>query len=86
MFHSMTADPNDPRDALLNEIAAFLRDSPRPIAETTFGRFSVNDGKFVARLRERKNITLDRMARCRQFMAEQRARWAGGDDRGRRAA
>ncbi|MEK9722108.1 MAG: hypothetical protein VW405_01315 [Rhodospirillaceae bacterium] len=35
----------------------------RRIAESTFGRLSVNDGKLVARLRAGKSITLDTLRR-----------------------
>jgi hypothetical protein len=57
--------------ALLDEIDAFLAD--RGMAETTFGRRSVNDGKFVARLRSGGNITFATAARVRDFIRDQRA-------------
>lgn len=52
---------------LLSEIETFLRG--RKMAETTFGRLAVNDGKFVARLRAGANMTLATIAKARQFMA-----------------
>jgi hypothetical protein len=55
--------------ALLDEIEAFTKD--RNMAETTFGRLAVNDGKFVARLRERGNITFATAAKVRAFIAGQ---------------
>ena len=54
--------------ALLNEIEAFLRG--RLVAETTFGRLAVNDGKFVPRLRAGANMTLATIERVRRFMRE----------------
>lgn len=60
----------DEREVLLDEIEAYLALMPRPIAETTFGFRAVNDGKFVSRLRKKQNVTLDRIEKCRRFMAE----------------
>lgn len=56
----------DPRAALLTEIDVFL--SARPMAETTFGRLAVNDGKFVSRLRKGGNITFATADRVRGFI------------------
>lgn len=70
----MHTEPLDDRAALLGEIETYLASLDRPIAETTFGRLAVNDGKFVSRLRARKNVTVDRIERCRAFI---RARQAG---------
>jgi pyruvate kinase len=52
---------------LLGEIAAYI--AARGMAETTFGRLAVNDGKFVARLRER-SITLATAERVRRYLKE----------------
>jgi len=41
--------------SLLDSISAFCR--VNGIAESTFGRRAVNDGKFVARLRDGARIT-----------------------------
>jgi hypothetical protein len=57
------------QEEFLAEIEAFL--AVRAIAETTFGRRAVNDGKFVARIRAGKGITLATMERVRRFMRDQ---------------
>jgi hypothetical protein len=54
---------------LLAEIDAFL--AARGMAETTFGRRAVNDGKFVLRMRAGKGITLATVERVREFIAAQ---------------
>lgn len=56
----------DIKAALLTEIEDFLRH--RDMAESTFGRLAVNDGKFVPRLRARANVTVDTVDRVRDFM------------------
>jgi hypothetical protein len=53
---------------LLAEIEAFLRQ--RPMAESTFGRLAVNDGKFMGRLRAGDNMTLATIARVRRYIAK----------------
>lgn len=53
-------------DSLLGEIEAFCRQSG--MAESTFGRQAVNDGKLCARLRDGKNVTLDTAERIRSFI------------------
>ena len=58
----------DVRDDLVDEIEAYCRDAG--IAETTFGRIVVNDGKFVGRLREGKGVTTATVDRVRRFLAE----------------
>lgn len=52
--------------ALLSEIEAFLRINP--MAETTFGRLAVNDGKFMGRLRANANMTLATLQKVRAFI------------------
>jgi hypothetical protein len=59
----------DHRTALLSEIDAFI--ATRRMAETTFGRLAVNDGKFVARLRDQGNITFSTAERVRAFIEAQ---------------
>jgi len=55
------------RDApLLESIADFCRRSG--IAESTFGRRAVNDGKFVSRLRDGARITPETLARVNDFL------------------
>ncbi len=56
-------------DSLLAEIEAFCRRSG--IAESTFGRQAVNDGKLCVRLRNGKDVTLDTAAKIRGFIASQ---------------
>lgn len=51
---------------LLSEIEAFI--VRRDIAETTFGRFAVNDGKFVARLRSGGNLTVATIDKVREYI------------------
>ncbi|WP_043284434.1 hypothetical protein [Reyranella massiliensis] len=55
---------------LLSEIDAFLGDTG--VAETTFGRRAVNDGKFVKRLREGAGITVATVDRVQAYIVEQR--------------
>ena len=63
------------RDApLLISIAEFCRRNG--IAESTFGRRAVNDGKFVARLRDGARITPETLARVSEFLV--RALGPGG--------
>src|SRR5436190_11623299 len=57
-------------DAILQEIADFCRQTG--LAESTFGRRAVNDGKLTARLRNGGRITTDTLDRIRAFMAETR--------------
>ncbi len=53
-------------DQLLSQIADFCRQAA--MAETTFGRRAVNDGKLVHRLREGKRITVDTLERIQAFL------------------
>ena len=59
-------------DSLLAEIEAFCRRSG--IAESTFGRQSVNDGKLCVRLRNGKDVTLETAAKIRDFIEKRAAR------------
>src|SRR6202023_1604552 len=54
-------------DAILREIADFCRRTG--VAESTFGRRAVNDGKLASRLRNGGRITTDTLHRIRAFMA-----------------
>ena len=58
----------DTQQDLIGEIEAFCRYAG--IAETTFGRQVVNDGKFVARLRDGKGVTTRTVARVRRYLSE----------------
>ncbi|MFL5001806.1 MAG: hypothetical protein ACJ8DY_15610 [Xanthobacteraceae bacterium] len=57
-------------DAILREISDFCRETG--LAESTFGRRAVNDGKLASRLRNGGRITTDTLDRIRAFMAENR--------------
>ena len=52
--------------ALLSEISAYCRDAK--VAETTFGRLAVNDGKLVSRLRNGSKVTTDTLRRVRAYI------------------
>ena len=51
---------------LLAEIEEFLLS--RRMAQTTFGRLAVNDGKFVARLQNGANVTVATLEKVRNFI------------------
>jgi hypothetical protein len=53
-------------DSLLGEIEAFCRRSG--IAESTFGRQVVNDGKLCSRLRNGKDVTLETAEKIRSYI------------------
>src|SRR5512136_2634298 len=54
-------------EQILQEISEFCR--ARGLAESTFGRRAVNDGKLASRLRNGGRITTDTLERIRTFMA-----------------
>jgi len=54
-------------EQILQEISEFCR--RRGLAESTFGRRAVNDGKLASRLRNGGRITTDTLDRIRTFMA-----------------
>src|SRR6201987_5729145 len=54
-------------DAILSEITDFCRRAA--MAESTFGRRSVNHGKLVHRLREGKRTTIDALGRIQAYIA-----------------
>jgi hypothetical protein len=51
---------------LLDQILAYC--SRRGIAETTFGRLAVNDGKLVSRLRSGRTVTLATLSRIQAVL------------------
>lgn len=53
---------------LIGEIEGYCR--LHGLAESTFGRIAVNDGKFVGRLRAGRGVTARTMFRVRAFMGE----------------
>lgn len=59
-------------DELLQEISTYCRGAG--LAESTFGRVAVNDGKLVERLRNGGRITTDTLERIRAFMSEHPSR------------
>src|SRR6266851_9589102 len=56
-------------EALLRDIAEYCRGAG--IAESTFGRLAVNDGKLVGRLRLGGRVTTDTVERVRAFIARE---------------
>src|SRR3954463_7749752 len=52
--------------SLLGSISEFCRQTG--MAESTFGRRAVNDGKFVARLRDGARVTPETLQRVNQFI------------------
>ena len=54
-------------EQILQEISDFCRQ--RGLAESTFGRRAVNDGKLASRLRNGGRITTDTLERIRSFMS-----------------
>jgi hypothetical protein len=54
--------------SLLEEIESYCRLTG--IAESTFGRQAVNDGKLCVRLRAGKDVTLDTAAKIRSYISE----------------
>src|SRR4249919_3605356 len=59
----------EPAGALLDSIAQFCQRNG--IAESTFGRRAVNDGKFVSRLRDGARITPETLERVSVFLTSQ---------------
>jgi hypothetical protein len=55
-------------DTLLAEISEFCRQNG--LAESTFGRLAVNDGKLMSRLRTGGRVTGETLGRLRRFMDE----------------
>src|SRR3954454_6033890 len=72
MCHEETAGPamNNAQE-LLQEISDYCRHSG--LAESTFGRRAVNDGKLTTRLRNGGRITTDTLDRIRAFITSNSA-------------
>ncbi|HEX7081320.1 MAG TPA: hypothetical protein VF329_09925 [Gammaproteobacteria bacterium] len=64
-------------DSLLLEIESFCRRSG--MAESTFGKLAVNDGKLCTRLRSGKDVTLETANKIRSFINGNRPHAANGD-------
>src|SRR5687768_9401560 len=60
---------------LLGSISDFCRRTG--MAESTFGRRAVNDGKFVARLRDGARVTPETLQRVNQFITKNGGAGAG---------
>ncbi len=56
-------------ESLIKEVEVFCRQAG--VAESTFGRQAVNDGKLCARLRAGKNVTLETAQRIRDYIERQ---------------
>lgn len=54
-------------EEFLKEIGAYCREAG--LAESTFGRLAVNDGKFIPRIRNGGRITMQTLNRVRDFIA-----------------
>ncbi len=63
---------------LLDSITAYCRQAK--IAESTFGRLAVNDGKFVSRLRDGSRVTPETWRRVTNYIANQGGRVPGKAD------
>ncbi|MBT5031517.1 MAG: hypothetical protein HOM55_04375, partial [Proteobacteria bacterium] len=63
---------------LLDEISAFC--SKENMAESTFGRRSVNDGKFVSRLKDGARVTPETWEKVMRFMEKNGWQVKGGPD------
>ena len=61
-------DPIESANSLLDSISAFCKQEN--MAESTFGRRAVNDGKFVSRLRDGARITPETWDRVTKFISK----------------
>jgi hypothetical protein len=71
-------------EEILEEVSSFCREAH--LAESTFGRLAVNDGKLIARLRSGGRVTTDTLDRLHVFMKRHRAARAMAIDEPPRAA
>src|SRR5215471_12650338 len=71
----MNGRPMD-AETLLREISEYCRRAD--LAESTFGRLAINDGKLVRRLRDGGRITTDTFDRIQAFMAKGTAQAGNG--------
>jgi len=65
-------NPMTEREKFISDIEAFIADTG--VAATEFGRLTMNDKKFVGRLRAGSDVRLDTVERVRRFMTDYRAR------------
>ena len=68
---------DDERRRLLSDIEEFCR--LRGMAASTFGRKALNDGKFVARLRDGRGVKAPTIARARRYLTDNRPRGPARD-------
>ncbi len=68
---------------LIGEIESYCRH--HGVAELTFGKLVVNDGKFVGRLREGRRVTTATVSRVRRYLDERAAAAPPHPPRRRRA-
>ncbi len=74
----------DSHEMLLRDIADYCR--RHGMAESTFGRQAVNDGKLVSRLRDGKSVTLGTLGRLQAFMGGEAGAPSAAADRGKAGA
>ena len=67
----------DATNLLLQEVEAYCKTAG--LAESTFGRQAVNDGKLCTRLRAGKNVTLETAQKIRQYISRQSPQSGGGN-------
>ena len=70
--------------SLLAEIEAYCRRAR--MAESTFGRQAVNDGKLCTRLRDGKDVTLETAGKIRDFIRQHQEQGQAGDESAAAAA
>src|SRR5215470_5230333 len=71
------ADVTMDSETLLREISEYCRRAD--LAESTFGRLAINDGKLVRRLRDGGRITTDTFDRIQAFIAKGAAAHGAGE-------
>src|SRR3954462_5558121 len=75
LLSSKTEGGNVTSESLLKEISDFCRDAG--MAESTFGRLAVNDGKLVSRLRFGGKVMDETTERVRAFITQNKTEGAG---------
>ena len=68
---------SDATELLLKQVETYCKSAG--LAESTFGRQAVNDGKLCARLRAGKNVTLETAQKIRAYISRQ-APQSGADN------
>ena len=57
-------------ETILEDVEAFM--ITHDVAPTTFGKLTINDGHLVFDLRRKRNVTIGKLDRVRQFMHDYR--------------